>query len=296
MHNYLSAHGKFPLGASLGYQNYAFARANWNNWSSLAMMLPFLEQQPLYNAANFSFAPEWCCDQPAYFTNSTVCNSVIAGFICPSDGNAGRAGPWINNYAASQGTSSYNLPGTNEVTGMFGHQKSYGIADCPDGTSSTIAFSEFLVNSPKATPAMGKGTGNVSGTTTHDRFDGTDRGQAAVVADLRICSVRFETPGGAGVGNGPGSRWSTGAMGYTIFNTIGLPNGGGQLKWSACRVGCCVQAQHAHWVNASSKHSGGVNVLLTDGSVRFIKDSIAYPTWWALGTRDNGETISSDAY
>ena len=47
---------------------------------------------------------------------------------------------------------------------------------------------------------------------------------------------------------------------------------------------------------ASSNHSGGVNACMGDGSVRFIKDSVSRPTWWALGTRDSGEVVSSDSY
>ena len=47
---------------------------------------------------------------------------------------------------------------------------------------------------------------------------------------------------------------------------------------------------------ASSRHSGGVNTLMADGSVRFVKGSVAKETWWAIGTRANGEVISSDAY
>jgi prepilin-type processing-associated H-X9-DG protein len=43
-------------------------------------------------------------------------------------------------------------------------------------------------------------------------------------------------------------------------------------------------------------HPGGVNALFVDGSVRFVKDSIARQTWWALGTKANGEVISSDSY
>jgi hypothetical protein len=39
-----------------------------------------------------------------------------------------------------------------------------------------------------------------------------------------------------------------------------------------------------------------VNVCLSDGSVRFIKDSISNVTWWALGTRNLGEILSSDSY
>jgi prepilin-type processing-associated H-X9-DG protein len=46
----------------------------------------------------------------------------------------------------------------------------------------------------------------------------------------------------------------------------------------------------------SSKHPGGVNLLLGDGSVKFIKDSINLQVWRALGTRNVGEVISSDSY
>ena len=49
-------------------------------------------------------------------------------------------------------------------------------------------------------------------------------------------------------------------------------------------------------ISATSNHSGGVNVCMTDGSVRFIKDSISVPTWWALGTRDQGEVIDASSY
>ena len=46
----------------------------------------------------------------------------------------------------------------------------------------------------------------------------------------------------------------------------------------------------------TSNHPGGVNALLSDGSVKFMKDSIGLPTWWALGTRNGNEVISSDSY
>ena len=53
------------------------------------------------------------------------------------------------------------------------------------------------------------------------------------------------------------------------------------------------------WIGAttaSSNHPGGVNVGFGDGSVKFIKDSVNYQTWWGLGTRNMGEIVSSDAY
>jgi prepilin-type processing-associated H-X9-DG protein len=48
--------------------------------------------------------------------------------------------------------------------------------------------------------------------------------------------------------------------------------------------------------NAGSYHPGGVNMLLCDGSVRFIKDTINLTTWRAIGTRSGAQVISADAY
>ena len=49
-------------------------------------------------------------------------------------------------------------------------------------------------------------------------------------------------------------------------------------------------------ITATSGHPGGVNVCFSDGSVRFIKDSINVQTWWALGSRNGSEVVSADAY
>jgi len=49
-------------------------------------------------------------------------------------------------------------------------------------------------------------------------------------------------------------------------------------------------------IGASSLHPGGVNVLLMDGSVKFIKNSISLNTWLAIGSMDGGETVSADSY
>jgi prepilin-type processing-associated H-X9-DG protein len=46
----------------------------------------------------------------------------------------------------------------------------------------------------------------------------------------------------------------------------------------------------------SSYHPGGANIVMGDGSVRFLKDSVSLPTIWALGSRGQGEVISSDSY
>ena len=47
---------------------------------------------------------------------------------------------------------------------------------------------------------------------------------------------------------------------------------------------------------ARSYHSGGVNALFSDGSVKFVKDAISLPVWRALATTRGGEVVSSDSY
>ena len=112
--------------------------------------------------------------------------------------------------------------------------------------------------------------------------------------DITSCNTQFQTIRL----NDKGFRWAMGCMGYTFFNTVMPPNGGGLTSFGACRVSCCSNGQAAHdqFVLATSNHPGGVNVGMSDGSVRFIKNSIGIPTWWALGTKANGEAISSDSY
>jgi prepilin-type processing-associated H-X9-DG protein len=67
-------------------------------------------------------------------------------------------------------------------------------------------------------------------------------------------------------------------------------------------VPCEYNDQNTDWratitlVNASSNHPGGVNVLLADGSVHFVKNSVNYLSWYALATPNRGEVLSSDSY
>jgi prepilin-type processing-associated H-X9-DG protein len=206
----------------------------------------------------------------------------------------------INSYNVSAGTMSYNCCDNNSRNGagIFAYERGAGLADITDGSSNTIALSEVLTSEPgagagTARPVRGNSTGNIGSNSIANVMDvsAIANAVALVKADLQLCTAKFLSAGGAG--GGSGSRWGTGAMGYNMFNTIATPN---MTKWATCRMDCCIQAQHAHYVNASSNHSGGVNVGMSDGSVKFIKDSVNMPTWWALGTRANGEVISSDAY
>ena len=288
MHNYHQAIGCFPLGASL--QAYDIGTPppleTWSSWSAHALMLPYMEQTPIYNAINFNYGAGREGGY-GYFCNSTSYNAKIANFMCPSDGNAGKVG--LNSYNGSMGTSMYSTS-TADVTGLFGYQRLITIADARDGTSNTIAFGEAVVGEVN-TSILGKG--NSTGAITNGNglqtiYDVSGR-LTQLKADMLLCDTAFKTSRN----NDRGQHWGEGSMGNTMFNTVITPNGS---KWGACRYGCCPQAGHAEMQSSNSYHSGGVNVALADGSVRFIKDSISYPTWWALGTRGNGETISSDSY
>jgi prepilin-type N-terminal cleavage/methylation domain-containing protein len=103
LHNYASAISSFPLGQSRGQFNGTNDYNGWSDWSCHAMMLPYIEQQALYNSINFFFV----CDGGAYAksANSTAYNTVVSGFLCPSDGGAGP-GNCFNSYYASIGTAS----------------------------------------------------------------------------------------------------------------------------------------------------------------------------------------------
>src|SRR3954453_11660663 len=92
LHNYHQGVGSFPMGSS---------RANgatWNNWSAQGLMLPYMEQQAIYNAINFN----WEVTQSV---NTTAAYTTISSFLCPSDGNAGNITGLLNSYTGSCGTS-----------------------------------------------------------------------------------------------------------------------------------------------------------------------------------------------
>ena len=84
-----------------------------------------------------------------------------------------------------------------------------------------------------------------------------------------------------------GSLWFHGNKTHARFTETMPPNTWG-CGWGGADDGGAIPA--------SSRHSGGINAMMGDGSVKFIKDSINLPTWWALGTRAGSEVVSADAF
>jgi len=289
LHNYHSSNDSFPMGVSA--TNNAFGQAYWNGWSAQALMLGYMEQTAVYNAINFALDPVANSGGPY---NSTALYTRINSYLCPSDGNAGRS--LINSYYMSEGAVAQNTPTT--PNGLFGFNNSYGIRDCVDGTSNTIAASEGLCGDNNGAPTTYRGNGVVGKGTNLPNGNDVYLNQTTVVSNLAACAAGF-TPTAGQISSSRGKYWGWGAEGTSLFNTVATPNNK-QYRFNQCRYGCggcgTDSVDHSDIVAATSYHSGGVNTLMADGSVRFIKDSVSMQTWWALGTKDKGEALSADSY
>ena len=315
LHNYHVSMDCFPLGAG---QSVPVATYKWDSWSGHAMMLGTLEQVPLYNACNFSLGTNMP-NSYGYYANTTVTNTRVAVFLCPSDGNAGRLqvlrpadgrqDTLDLSYVGSAGTTT-NSPNntaptnpwaTQGSTGLFWWYITYRIQDVTDGTSNTVAFSEALVSNggTMATPSTiasgyaGNSVTGVAGAGGAAQQYAANQNPAAILVGLNACNVAMAKS--AGINNLRAIFWEVGSLGMTMFNTIVPPNSK-QYQWGDCRYTGGGYPNDATFANVSSNHPGGVNVLMADGSVRFVKDTINQRTWWGLGTRNGGEVISADSY
>jgi prepilin-type processing-associated H-X9-DG protein len=287
-----------------------------NSWGHFGMLLPFFEQQAIYNAANFNWGVEEGSpgSSAPIDINVTAADAQLNMLMCPSDPLSGNGGS--NSYLTNdRDTSSYygcvgtttslsvpngvdtgtiqfiptgNFP-SNASTGLFTFQASNGIQTCMDGTSNTILYSEGTVNSTTTGPGLRyEGVNNV-GMSAAARVYDASANYAVVLTAIQLCNTQWQT--GGSFDNQKGRDWAHGCMTQTLFNTVVTPN---QFAWTHCsNTGSTTMAPFS---NASSFHTGGVNTLLADGSVKFIKNSISPQTWMALGTKANGEVVSADSY
>ena len=306
LHNYHDINNVFPMGSGSG----ALSPGSYNtkhNWSIHAAILPQIEQSPIYNAINFAYGTESTTGNVAYAVNSTVLIATVNVFLCPSDPNATAVettgfNTANNDYFGCIGDTTDTLQGnavgvaslaTVQYTGLFAFQQSKGINRVVDGTSNSIAFAESTVGT--ATELLGQrliGLVKVNGASGALMLNAFQN-PTAINAGISACSAAWQPGSGATIDAQRGDTWTTGGMAMTLFNTVVPPNGmNGQ--WAYC--GSNNSGTMANFSNADSYHPGGVNVLMTDGSVRFIKNTVNQTTWWSLGTIAGGEVISSDSY
>ncbi len=258
--------------------------------SAHAQILGFLGESAVYNAINFNWGMN--ASTTAGPIQSTVYLTVLNEFICPSDGNAGVTN--LNSYFDSTGTTTIDAIAQTSTgsTGMFTYWQSYGIPTVRDGLSNTVAFSEGLVGDNSTNWTRAAGIVSLAAIPATAEILDASSNLAAVQVGLQACNTAWNAQATANLNTGRGNYWFHGTAAQTLFNTVVTPNSQ-TYPWSFCSDG---QIGAAAFVSANSYHSGGVNSLMGDGSVKFIKNSISQQVWMALGTRNGGEVISSDAY
>jgi prepilin-type N-terminal cleavage/methylation domain-containing protein/prepilin-type processing-associated H-X9-DG protein len=297
LHNYHSTHDSFPVGQTqnlAGPVNYL----GWMGWSIHAQILPNLEQQPLYNSINFNAISDGYTYGPL---NTTAANRIVSVFLCPSDAKTPRNG--VNNYSGSIGPT-YGNQTTTQTTGAFAFYLNTSFRDFTDGTANTVTFAEHIAgDKPGTAPITGvvyRGYNVVTGTTTaasdaNTLLNGFNN-PTMIYTDLTTCASKFNGTSNM-LQSKRGGSWARGQTMQTLMNQFQTPNDK-QYQGNGCRFtdkngnG----TDYGFSAPASSWHSGGVNVMMGDGSVKFIKDSINRMTWWGLGTKGGSETISADQY
>ena len=303
LHTYESAYKRFPArkaGTNIPFNGGERTSNNGGRLSGFIALLPFVEQAPMYQQiqagdATAAIAP----GGPAAWGSWAVWN-VSPGFMtCPSDGStfAQPTRTQINNYAFCVGDDAVNIRDNRIVRGAFPSTVGVRIAEMTDGTSNTIAFSERL------RADLGDSTVVANQVLA---AHGTALSVAGVIDAPRLClTTATGTYFNAGVRlkGRFGSWWTDGQPERVAFNTILAPNS------PSCEQNgntCCADSNDVV-LSASSRHTGGVNIGLADGSVRFVSQSIdtgnlnvrqpdsgpsVYGVWGAMGSKDGGESVS----
>ena len=162
--------------------------------------------------------------------------------------------------------------------GVFYYLSATRMQDVSDGLTNTAFFSE-----------------KIRGTGIRDKDARSDQMVIAATTsrDDTFQACRAANPATATrLTSRTGMSWVMGEMCCTTYNHVDVPN-----RHTCAGLG--FQGNMANMpmqVPPSSYHPGGVSVLMGDGSVRFVKDSVDLATWRGIGTRNGQEVISSDAY
>lgn len=313
LHNYHDVFNRFVYmkGGTNGGGNTARNDGNYNRRSGMISLLPYIEQAPLYariesgdpsgagvggNAVPPGGAAPWS-GWTGWFVQ-------IPAFRCPTDPGI-QTNRGTCNYAFCRG-DSYAFNGGNgtnrdatQTSGLFCANTCYGVRDCLDGTSNTVAFAEKIQASfgrnGKASPTVQEGIlTEVAGITT------TGPGACIAAATAITANKRYTT---WNLVKGKFSAfWQDGQPENVAFNTVIAPNS------FSCTNDTNGNSDSAYSIlTASSYHTGGVQVVLADGSVRFISENIdtgnmgavvstvngtsPYGVWGGLGTKAGGEVL-----
>jgi prepilin-type N-terminal cleavage/methylation domain-containing protein/prepilin-type processing-associated H-X9-DG protein len=315
--NYESAFKAFP--PRKGGTGGPFVGANRNNsngnrLSGFVFLLPYMEQSAMYNliqagdpAGTYGYAaaqggPTTAPGGPAAWTGWVPWNIAPSMLSCPSDGPVFNqpANRQTNNYAFCIGDTINNARDIADSRGVFGSQSFTKLGSITDGTSNTIAISERLKANFGLTNVVANQIETVLGTAT-----ATTNVLTSPISCYSTANGRYFVAGRVVKGRF-GSLWTDGQAERVCFNTVLPPNKPSCASDSDGNADSGPNGQGL-LIPASSRHTGGVNLSMVDGSVHFTSDAIdagnlavaattsgpsPYGVWGALGTKSGGETAS----
>ena len=267
VHNYSDTMGALPPGAS------GCCNGTWQ-----AFILPYMEQGALSNSYNFS--------NPRYvnLVNTTVTTTFINAFLCPSNGVQHRPISSALGADATGKLSAHNYVANFGATDL--NQQDVALDSKFNGAPFTFIAPYTNADHP-ASPYKGM-TVTIAAIT-----DGTTN--TMMNSEVLIVPQPSELRG---------MTWWADA---TSFTTLLGPNsalpdmmyGSGACNATLAKPTPCgysTGAPRLNYLAARSRHPGGVNVAMCDGSVRFMKDTTNLRVWRALSTTQGGEIISADAF
>ncbi len=249
-------------------------------FSPQAHLLPYLEQPALVQMIDFTGANGATSTYKGI--NATAAATPVAGFNCPSDngnvpgGNGATPGVVFGgtNYSSCTGTgaSSSGVLNGDYVSGdgvfLLLPGGPIRMTSITDGTSNTACFSESV---------YGDGTAALSPAPPAPDPLNLARDINGSGMDPVTCAATTTYTGQRG------DRWINGGYLSTAYNHWTTPN--------SSTFDCLNTSNNFGLKTARSRHVGGVNLLLCDGSVRFVADNINFATWQALATRGNDDVV-----
>jgi prepilin-type processing-associated H-X9-DG protein len=262
LHGYASSYSCFP-NLHVGMVNTENgARGRLDDFSPLARLLPYLDQQPIYDSLNFS------ADLHTH-TASARSDPPIEAFICPSDPTSTPAG---SSYRFSIGRTVVAHPFL-KGSGAFPARIFLRPQSFQDGLAFTAGVSEKPIGSG-------------------DKYDPW-RDVYLLLADnagidlslwAQQCARLSQSP--TEYNNLVGRSW---LLGSEIFYNHVLPPNSSVVDCARAGLTPTVGI-----LSARSAHPGAVNIAFMDGSVRSVSQGISLPVWHALGTRAGEEVIDTN--
>jgi len=318
--NYESANIMFPLGAMVNVSGPAAStwgnEAGNNGVSWVGLILPYFEQGNVFNSINFSLSIASGSSASTSFF-ATAWYTRIGALSCPSDGdqqgfrNFGSGNGDGQDISApppyppgSNGTGALLVPVTDYGV-SFGDNYCVGALNAPGyptETPTTLGFPTVGIQRigwPGYQGTYADINGNLPPTGTAGALRGmfdVNNGQTVTIASITDGTSNTISAGEVL----PKARadnnvweWNSGAYGTTV--PLNLPGsqscslgGWGSTNWSSR----CAYTN----TGFKSHHPGGANFVFADGSVHFLKQTIAMQAYCALGSRAGGEVLSADQY